>query len=125
MGLSSFLKGSAPTEVISAFDQIPEDARQHIANDLVAIIECVKCWKAAVQSPEHGRAMVEEAKAVGRKLMTKGVSMAMTGKDDFLSSPDWYKNLGLPQAIVNIIDLVIGQIKETELAARKTTQPTE
>lgn len=103
MGLSSFLKRGNEQPPESAFDAIPDEVRQAIANDMLAIIECIKAWRAAVASPEHGKAMIDEAKVIGRKLGGKLVAMAMTGSSDVFDSPDWYEKLGLPAAIIDII----------------------
>lgn len=124
MGLSSFLKrGNEPPEA-SAFDSIPPEVRQLIANDMLAIIECIKAWRAAVQSPEHAKAMLEESKAIGRKLGSKLVTMAMTGKADGLfDRPDWHKELGLPVAVIEIIEAVKSAMEPTVTPGEPTIAP--
>lgn len=115
MGLSSFLRQSSEPKA-SAFDAIPDEVRQAIANDLCAMIECVKAWRAAVQSPEHATAMVDEAKKLARSLGGKAITMAMTGNSDFLDDPDWWKALNLPAAITDIIEKVKTQMQPEDTA---------
>lgn len=122
MGLSSFLKGDTVPET-SAFDAVPDDVREAIANDMVAIIECIKVWRAAAQSPEHAKAMMDEAKNVGRKLGGKFISMAVMG-NDMMDKPDWYKNIGLPMAVVDVIDRVIAKLTEQESSNGTPAQST-
>ena len=113
MGISSFFKRKDDTPEVSAFDSINDDARQMIANDVVAIVECVKAWKAAIINPEHGKAMLDETKDILRSLGTKMVTTAlMSGGDlDGIGDMDWKAVfVTFPQAIQDIIVRVKTQL---------------
>lgn len=113
MGISSFFKRKDDVPEVSAFDAIPEDVRQLIANDVVAIVECVKAWKVAIVSPEHGRAMLDETKGILRSLGTKMVTTAlMSGGDiDSVGDMDWKAVfVTFPATIQDIIVRVKSQL---------------
>lgn len=107
MGLSRFLRRADSEPRASAFDAVSDDARQLIANDICAMIECIKAWKAAVNSPEHAKAMWDEAKAVLRGIGGKLVTSAMTGNLD-ADNIDlaFIESLNIPPAILDIIKRV-------------------
>lgn len=116
MGLSSFLRGANAEPKKSAFDDIPDEVRQAIANDLCAIIECVKCWRPAIQSPEHAKAMIDEVMTMARKLGTKLIGAAMTGNldsmEELFGTPEAIERLGIPEAIKDIIARVKNQMDD-------------
>ena len=113
MGISSFFKRKDDVPESSAFDAINDDVRQLIANDVVAIVECVKAWRVAIISPEHGKAMLDETKGILRSLGTKMVTTAlMSGGDlDGIGDMDWKAVfVTFPQAIQDIIVRVKTQL---------------
>jgi len=108
MGLSRFFKPESTEPKVSAFDLIPDDTRQMIANDICAIIECIKTWKVAVKDDYHASTMANECKEIGKTVMAKFISGAMTGNTDLLDkltsgdlSEDW-----IPEALRDVVQRV-------------------
>lgn len=107
MGLSKFLKRKTDIPSASAFDGVPDDVRQLIANDIVAMIECIKGWKGAINSPEHATAMWEEAKASFRAIGGKLITAGLTGNLDVdKMDAAFIESLAIPPAVIDIIKRV-------------------
>lgn len=107
MGLSDFLRRNVDTPQASAFDAIPDDVRQLIANDICAMIECIKCWKGAVQSPEHAVALWNEAKLMFRSIGGKLVTSTLTGGLDVDKiDAAFLQSLNIPATVMDIINRV-------------------